>query len=384
MARIAKQGLVAAACAAALALSASVAAQEPPTPLQQLQELERALEQGRARQQELARTAARLAQELGTLRAQLVTAADAVQQQEARITTSTTRLESLRVEENARETAWVRDQANLGQVLASLARLSRQPPVTMVTGDNAALDLVRSSLLLAAVVPELEGRAKAAITEIAALRSVRDEILAEQASLADARAKLVTERLRVARLLEQKGTEQARNQTAVTAERERLTKLGNEAQDLRELLGRIEAEPGLDEGPPEGTRPFAEVRGRLPLPARGKVIRSWGETDPLGFPARGLTLEIVEEAQITAPYDGRIVFADTFRSYGQLLIISHGGGYHTLIAGLNRIDGQVGQWLLAGEPVGQASRGENGKSTLYVELRRNGEPINPLPWLASR
>jgi septal ring factor EnvC (AmiA/AmiB activator) len=137
-------------------------------------------------------------------------------------------------------------------------------------------------------------------------------------------------------------------------------------------------------GPPEGTRPFAEARGRLPLPARGKVIRTWGEVDPLGFPARGLTVEIVAEAQVVAPYDGRVVFAGAFRSYGQLLIIAHGGGYHTLIAGLYRIDGQVGQWLLAGEPVGQASHGENGKSTLYVELRRNGEPINPLPWLAAR
>ncbi|MSP21113.1 MAG: hypothetical protein EXQ93_06305 [Alphaproteobacteria bacterium] len=363
---------------------ASAQAQGGATPLQQLEELERALEQGRLRQQELARTAARLAQELGTVRAQLVNAADAVQQQETRIATSTARLETLRGEEAAREQAWTHDQANLGQVLASLARLARQPPATMVAGKDAALDLVRSSMLLAAVVPGLEERARDAVGAITKLRALREEITGEQASLADARVKLETERQRLTRLLAQKAAEQARNLTAVTAERDRLAKLGNEAQDLRELLGKLDAEPGLDDGPPDGTRPFAEARGRLPLPARGKVIRSWGEVDPLGFPARGLTVEIVEDAQIVAPYDGRIVFADTFRSYGQLLIISHGGGYHTLIAGPHRIDGQIGQWLLAGEPVGQASHGENGKSTLYVEIRRNGEPINPLPWLAAR
>ncbi len=72
-----------------------------------------------------------------------------------------------------------------------------------------------------------------------------------------------------------------------------------------------------------------------------------------------------------------------FRGYGQLLIIEHGEGYHTLVAGLSRIDGEVGQWLLAGEPIGQMGDGEGGRPSLYVEFRRNGEPINPLPWLAA-
>ncbi len=369
--------------AALLALPA--AAQEPlPGPLQQLQELERALEQSRLRQQELARQAARLAQELGTLRAQLVAAAEAVQQQEARITLINARLDVLRAEEATRSEALMREHRDLAVVLASLARLSRQPPATMVAGQGAAIDLVRSSLLLAAVVPGLQDRAREAVNELVSIRELRRAIAEEQAGLADAYRQLETERRRLAGLLEQKGAEQAQTQTAALAERERVTRMAAEAQDLRELLGRLDAEPGFDVGPPEGTRPFAEARGRLPLPARGKVIRSWGEVDPLGFPARGLTVEIVDGAQVVAPYDGRIVFADAFRSYGQLLIISHGGGYHTLIAGLYRIDGQVGQWLLAGEPVGQASHGENGKSTLYVELRRNGEPINPLPWLAAR
>ncbi|MBM3507923.1 MAG: hypothetical protein FJX64_09465 [Alphaproteobacteria bacterium] len=377
----------------ALALAAAIAAltgaslaQNIPAsgPLQQLQELERALEQGRQRQQELTRQAARLAQELGTLRARLVIAAEAVQLQEARITAISERLDTLRLDELTRSEALVREHRDLAQVLASLARLSRQPPATMVAGEGAAIDLVRSSLLLAAVVPGLQERARDAVNDLAAVRDLRRAIADEQAGLADAHAQLETERRRLATLLEQKAAEQRSTQTLANTERDRIARMAAEAQDLRELLGRLDAEPGLDLGPPEGTHPFAEARGRLPLPARGKVIRTWGEIDALGFPARGLTVEIVADAQVVAPYDGRIVFADAFRSYGQLLIISHGGGYHTLIAGLYRIDGQVGQWLLAGEPVGQTSHGENGRSTLYVELRRNGEPINPLPWLAAR
>jgi septal ring factor EnvC (AmiA/AmiB activator) len=252
----------------------------------------------------------------------------------------------------------------------------------MVAGPTAALDLARSSILLAAVVPGLETRGRAAVAELQSVRDLRERIDAEETELGAALRQQEVERTRLAALLEQRTREAARTQTEQQGERERLAALAAEAADLRELLRRLGALPG--EGPPEGTRPFTEARGRLPLPARGKVITTWGEVDRLGLPARGLTLEIVAGAQVVAPYDGRIVYADAFRSYGQLLIIDHGGGYHTLVAGLYHIDGQVGQWLLAGEPVGQASHGENGKSTLYVELRRNGEPINPLPWLVAR
>jgi septal ring factor EnvC (AmiA/AmiB activator) len=88
-------------------------------------------------------------------------------------------------------------------------------------------------------------------------------------------------------------------------------------------------------------------------------------------------------AEVVAPFDGRVLFAGAFRGYGQILIIGHGDGYHSLVAGLDRIDSSVGQWLVAGEPIGRMSADE-AKPRLYLELRHNGQPINPLPWLATR
>ena len=87
-----------------------------------------------------------------------------------------------------------------------------------------------------------------------------------------------------------------------------------------------------------------------------------------------------------APHDGRIEFAGKFRTYGQLLIISHGDGYHTLLAGMENINSIVGQWVLKGEPVGQMSNEtglSNSKQKLYVELRQKGKPVNPLPWMVA-
>ena len=139
----------------------------------------------------------------------------------------------------------------------------------------------------------------------------------------------------------------------------------------------------LDPGKPASLRPFAKARGALLVPASGPIMRHFGENDELGVASKGLTFETREGAQVVAPFDGRVLFAGPFKGYGQILIIEHGDGYHSLLAGLDRIEGTVGQWLVAGEPVGTMPRGDV-KPHLYLELRQNGQPINPLPWLATR
>ena len=119
------------------------------------------------------------------------------------------------------------------------------------------------------------------------------------------------------------------------------------------------------------------------MPARGRVVRRYGQSGGTEGTAKGISIKARNGAQVVAPYDGQVVYAGPFRRYGQILIIEHGGRYHTLLAGLDRIDAVVGQWLLAGEPVGTLGSPQNGNPELYFELRRAGEPINPLPWLAT-
>ncbi len=132
-------------------------------------------------------------------------------------------------------------------------------------------------------------------------------------------------------------------------------------------------------------RSFGSARGRLNLPARGAVVKSFGETEQYGATAKGITIRTRPAAEVVALYDGKVVFAGEFRGYGQILIIEHSEGYHSLLSGLSRIDAAAGQWVLAGEPVGVMGQSEDGNGPeLYVELRRNGRPIDPLPWLASQ
>lgn len=128
---------------------------------------------------------------------------------------------------------------------------------------------------------------------------------------------------------------------------------------------------------------FSEARGKLPMPARGRVVVGFGAVDDQGQKSRGITIETVELAQVTTPFDGEIVFAGPFRGYGLLLIISLGEGYHILLSGMSRLYGVVGQQVLAGEPVGEMGTVEAQGPRLYVELRRRGEPINPRPWMSA-
>jgi murein hydrolase activator len=136
--------------------------------------------------------------------------------------------------------------------------------------------------------------------------------------------------------------------------------------------------------------PFSDARGKLPLPAQGRRALTFGERTQFGGQSKGIVIETRGSAQVTSPCDGWVVYAGEFRSYGQLLIINAGDGYHVLLAGLSQIDVQPGQFVLTAEPVGTMSGGQKNSASaavsgpvLYVELRKDGRPIDPDPWWAS-
>ncbi|WP_370154248.1 murein hydrolase activator EnvC [Ferrovibrio sp.] len=372
---------------------------------QQLQDVQKKLQESRERERDLASEAAKLAQKQRDLQRQLVTAARKLQTQEDLVIRTEDRLTRLLAEEKVAQAALETRRAELGQTLASLARLSRQPPEAMVLAPGSALDMVRASQLMAALVPEIESRAARLKDELTRLTRLREGVAAEQEKLGSAIARLDQERRELEFLQAQTNAAMAETAEQRSAERERSSQLAAQAKDLRALIERLveqerreqerrAAEARSQAGPakPAGREPpdsYAALEGSAALPASGRVVGRFGQTDENGLPLRGIRIETRSGGQVVAPADGKVMFAGPFRGYGQLLIIAHGGGYHSLLAGFGRIDRAVGQWVLAGEPVGLMSAAANGTSgagdrpVLYLELRRKGEPVNPLPWLAS-
>jgi murein hydrolase activator len=304
----------------------------------------------------------------------------------------------------------------LAEVLAALQRMGRHPPPAIMVRAEDALQSLRSALLLGALLPEMRQEAESLISDLGELTRLRKTIAEERAKLNTDLGALAEDRTRLALLLDQRQKKQAEVDASLLAERQRAADLGRQAETLKELMTRLEQ--GLD-GPGRSARAgsenkaldirpdlsalkdpgrlapavaFASARRMLPLPVNGVRIKEFGASDGVGGTEKGLSISARPGAQVTAPCDGWVVYAGPFRNYGQLLILNAGGGYHVLLAGMERISVDLGQFVVTGEPVaimgGRAQVAAilaigSGQPVLYVEFRKDGTPVDPGPWWAA-
>lgn len=405
MRRIERRRIVVLAAVAAVLLVAPLSAEEPAPPAT-LPEVERELEAARERERRLAAEAEAQIREVERLRSQIAAAALATQESEATLTSIEQRLAGLTAEEAAKADELGRRRGELGTLLLALQRLARHPPEALALLPEKPIDTVRTARLLGAVVPALEAEAAAVARDVESLRELRETMAAERAALAAATQKLATDQEALKTLAVRRSQLYRQTDTARREAAERGQALARQAEDLRELLQRLAEtraaaerasqrrtlEARVTDGLAGRLRRLGEARGQMAYPARGRIVLAFGQPGEGGQPHRGMSIETRPNAQIIAPFDGQIVFAGPFRGYGRILIIEHGEGYHTLLAGLGRIDVAPGQVVALGEPIATAGGTEMGSvadtaggttPTLYVELRRHGQPINPLPWLAA-
>lgn len=375
---------------------------------------EKELERLRAEQREAAENEARLKAEIEAigkdqrqLSRSLIESAGRLRDVEARIAETEGRLSGLDANEGRlRQTLQTR-RAAIAELLAALQRMGRKPPPALLVRPEDALGAVRSAIMLGAVLPDMRVEAEALAVELAELVRVRREIATERATLEADVAALQSERQKMTLLIEERQKRQTEAERALEAERQRTRTLARQAQDLKELIAKLEqsaeaaakAEPSSRQAAPAARDlarmtpavAFADAKGKLRLPVNGVRIRNFGATDKLGNQQRGLSVATRVGAQVTAPSDGWVVYAGPFRSYGQLLILNAGGGYHILLAGMERISVDLGQFVLNGEPVATMGGGTKAASALaigssqpvlYIEFRKDGSPVDPGPWWA--
>jgi murein hydrolase activator len=332
---------------------------------------------------------------------------------EAKVTATETRLKPLDEKEQTIRKSLDARRSVIGEVLAALQRIGHRPPPALIAKPEDALQAVRTAMLLGAVLPEMRHEVDALATDLSALVAVRKIINAEHNRLQSEVAVLGVEHARMTALIAERQKQQAEREKALDAERARTSELARQVDNLKDLIARLEQnldpatratrESGRtdsrtalaalhDPGRLAPATAFAALRGRVPIPVNGVKLRGYGAADGVGGVEKGISIATRAGAQVTAPADGWVVYAGPFRSYGQLLILNAGSGYHILLAGMDRISVDLGQFVLTGEPVAIMGNGSHiaailaagsSQPVLYVEFRKDGVPVDPGPWWAA-
>lgn len=321
--------------------------------------------------------------------------ASRIQAAEARIALTDARAAVIATLQREQRSRLATEQAPTVRLAAALEMLGRRPLVYALVAPGSFDDLVHTRALLASVAPAIDARTSALRADVARSRALADAARANRTALAAAQAALVADRDQLARQAVERRLAGDRLTGSALAEQDRVIALGEDARDIGELMARIDAAadtaarlatlpgPELRPGTPQAPRALPsddsestrDDAGRAPyrLPVIGRVVTGMGEVSATGVRARGLTIATLPGALVVAPTGGRVAFAGSYRGYGEIVIIDHGGGWTTAITGLAALDARVGDMLDQGAPVGRAG-GRDARIT--VELRKGGAPVD--------
>jgi septal ring factor EnvC (AmiA/AmiB activator) len=360
-----------------------------------------------------------------SLRTALVDSANKRKALEQQIIDGEEKLTTLRTKEDAVHASLRARRGVLAEVLAALQRMGRNPPPALLVTPEDALASVRSAILLGAVVPGIRHETENLAADLKALAGVRKEIGAQKQALGDDMTARLEEERRMNMLIVEKQKLKQRSATELASERRKAEQLATQATSLEGLIGSIESEIAsardaaaaakaeeenrrrmseaqrtearelANSTTPDKNRiapayAFSDLQKKLALPVAGSILRKFGDADGTGHSLQGMMLETNAGALVTAPSDGWIVFAGTFRSYGQMIILNPGDGYHVVLSGLEGVTVQQGQFVVAGEPLGTMGNKrvasatalalETERPTLYIEFRKDGKPVDSRPW----
>jgi murein hydrolase activator len=353
-----------------------------------------------------------IGQDRSKLNEQLIDVAGKVRAAETGIIDAEARLRPLDTREQAIRSSLDSRRTEIVEVLAALQRAGRRTPPALLVRPEDALQSLRTAMLLGSVVPDLRTRATSLANDLSELIKLRKTTATERDRLAADRDKLKADQMRLAALVDERQRQQGVIEKDMEAEGARAIALARQADSLQGLIAKMEqdvkaaakaalaaSQTGRSDSAlfknPNRTSPaiaFASAKGLFRFPVNGAKIRDFGGSDGAGGIEKGISLASRPGAQVTTPCDGWVVYAGPFRSYGQLLILNAGGGYHVLIAGMERISVNIGQFVLTGEPVatmGSTSQVASILATnatqpvLYIEFRKDGTPIDPGPWWAA-
>lgn len=363
-------------------------------------QLEKEKKETESRKAGLEKEAAQINKEMEDTKTALVDIAKEVKANEAELNTLEKRMADGQTEKKEIEGRLKKDRSSIGDLVLALERLDRTPPEAILARPGAPLETAQSAMLLQSILPGIYGRAENLKKDLNRLSDILAQLAKDQASVKTTAASLAVKQTEMIGLLKKRQALYSENQQGLKQEELALREISAKAESLKDLVGKISAReaeeertrvanaakaaanPELDDEPVRAAlarpTPIPQT-GSAQLPISGLIRMGYKQVDEIGAESQGLTIEGRAGSLVVSPMGGIVRYAGTFKNYGRIIIVEHQKDYHSLIAGLARIDTVVGQSVAAGEPVGSLPKSspDGGKPTLYYELRLDGEPVNP-------
>ncbi|MCB1591648.1 MAG: peptidoglycan DD-metalloendopeptidase family protein [Alphaproteobacteria bacterium] len=346
--------------------------------------------------------------EIQEIKDRLVQTAAQLREKEEAVRNTELEIQNLDARQQLIKTGLKQDRTSLSKLILALERLRRVPPEAMIARPDTPYKVAQSAMLMAEIAGQIQKEALALKNKLDELETISRDMKTRKELLVIELEQLQAHHKEIQTLVAQRERHYRKTHQDITAKEAEIQHLSLQSRNLEDLIKRLEKErlkkekeeqekelkkrkdeqklanmptPRVKPQPPQH-QPARAFSGKLSpgqLPISGIIRIRYQEKDDLGAPSNGLTIEGRSGAMVLTPIDGKIQFAGAFKRYGNLIIIEHAKGYHSLVAGIGKIDAFVGQTVSAGEPLGLLPTIPAGseRPRLYYELRRNGTPVNP-------
>lgn len=343
-------------------------------------DLHHALAAKQAEHAQLSQKEKKLGSEVTTLESNLVKVSKTLRDSEVSLSSTDQHLQALRQKKSACLNNLYKDQRAMGGLVSAARKYSQTSTPSMLI-ESSPIDAARASIIMKSMIPTLNHQSIYLKSQLAEINSIEKEIANQLQIQTKENNELNSKQDSLAILLEERKKVYQSTASERKAQEKEVAELTEKSRNLDELMQRLKEENKNKLKESKKTE-SALLLPNILLPVHGKVSIGFGHKDELGAESKGVTFTTRSGAQVIVPLAGTVKFAGPFQNYKQILIVEHQGGYHSLIAGLARIDTVVGASLEAGEPVGVAET--SGSPQIYYELRQNGKPVNPQKLLVAQ
>lgn len=374
-------------------------AQTVPVPQNKQQVMARSdntLKERRAAQKRLKENLAHVDREIEGLRTSMIRVARQVKNQERDLNDLETQIATLQTRKTALYKKLQKDHRDIAAMSSGLIRMRTLPPEALIARPGAPLETAQAAMILRGAIAPVRDHAQELGSDLQELATLEKNLRTRQDDLKSASKRILQDQTKLAELIRRRESAYANLRTDLSAQEEDLNRLAKDAADFRDLIQMLEQRnrtmASLDDENAGGNNPSLLRRASLPprldqqalksfgdiqMPISGIIRTGFGAADDMGSESQGIKIEGRAGALVVAPINGIVRYKGRFKNYGNMIIIEHGKNYHSLVAGLAKIDTVVGQSVSAGEPLGTLGPTRSARPALYYELRQNGKPVNP-------